>query len=57
MPYTWLIFDADGTLFDYDRAEATAFRRTFEESGIPFATRYADVYRDVNGQILSLIHI
>ena len=51
MPYTWLMFDADGTLFDYDRAEATAFRRTFEESGIPFATRYADVYRDVNGQI------
>ncbi len=51
MPYTWLIFDADGTLFDYDRAEATAFRRTFAESGIPFVARYADVYRAVNSQI------
>lgn len=51
MPYTWLIFDADGTLFDYDRAEATAFRCTFEERGLPFHDGYADVYREVNGQI------
>lgn len=51
MPYTWLIFDADGTLFDYDRAEATAFRGTFEQNGHPFAPDYADVYREVNGQI------
>ena len=27
MTYTWLLFDADGTLFDYDRAEATALDR------------------------------
>lgn len=51
MPYTWLIFDADGTLFDYDRAEASAFLRTFEQNGHPFATHYADVYREVNSQI------
>ena len=51
MTYTWLIFDADGTLFDYDRAEATAFRRTFQEGGHPFHDEYADVYREVNGQI------
>ncbi|MEZ4769792.1 MAG: YjjG family noncanonical pyrimidine nucleotidase [Caldilineales bacterium] len=50
-PYTWLIFDADGTLFDYDRAEAAAFRRTFDQNGHPFAPEYADVYREVNGQI------
>ena len=51
MPYTWLIFDADGTLFDYDRAEATAFRRTFEQDGHSFHDEYAEVYREVNGQI------
>lgn len=51
MSYSWLIFDADGTLFNYDRAEATAFRRTFQENGYPFAPRYADVYREVNSQI------
>lgn len=51
MPYNWLIFDADGTLFDYDRAEATAFRNTFEQNRHPYAARYSDVYRTVNGQI------
>jgi FMN phosphatase YigB (HAD superfamily) len=24
MEYKWLLFDADGTLFNYDRAEASA---------------------------------
>ncbi len=51
MPYTWLIFDADGTLFDYDRAEATAFHRTFEQGGHPFHPEYSNVYREVNSQI------
>ncbi|MCB0201745.1 MAG: noncanonical pyrimidine nucleotidase, YjjG family, partial [Anaerolineae bacterium] len=51
MSYTWLIFDADGTLFDYDRAEAAAFRRTFDQNGYSFAPEYADVYREVNSQI------
>lgn len=51
MTYTWLIFDADGTLFDYDRAEASAFHRTFDQNGHPFAPQYADVYREVNSQI------
>ena len=27
--YSWLWFDADGTLFDYNRAEAAALRNTF----------------------------
>ena len=51
MSYTWLIFDADGTLFDYDRAEAAAFRRTFDQNGYSFAPEYANVYREVNSQI------
>lgn len=51
MTYSWLIFDADGTLFDYDRAESTAFRRTFQQDGLSFDDRYADVYRAVNSQI------
>ncbi len=32
MTYTWLLFDADGTLFDYDRAEATALEQDFHGS-------------------------
>ena len=26
--YRWLLFDADGALFDYDRAAASALART-----------------------------
>jgi 2-haloacid dehalogenase len=51
MRYTWLLFDADGTLFDYDRAEATALLRTFRELGCSYEARYAEVYRQINGEI------
>jgi 2-haloacid dehalogenase len=51
MKYKWLLFDADGTLFDYDRAEATALQRTFEQAGQPFEPRYAEAYRQINRQI------
>jgi 2-haloacid dehalogenase len=34
--YPWLWFDADGTLFDYNRAEATALRKTFHALTLPF---------------------
>ena len=40
MTYTWLLFDADGTLFDYDRAEATALEQAFAEVGTVFEPTY-----------------
>jgi 2-haloacid dehalogenase len=46
--YPWLFFDADGTLFDYDRAEATAFRRTFELLHFPFEDSHLDTYQKIN---------
>jgi 2-haloacid dehalogenase len=49
MRYKWILFDADGTLFDYDRAEATALERTFLESGLSFEPEYA--YRRIDTQI------
>jgi YjjG family noncanonical pyrimidine nucleotidase len=51
MNYSWLLLDADNTLFDYDRAEAEALRRTFEALGDGYEPRYAGVYRQINGQI------
>lgn len=48
MAYRWLIFDADGTLFDFDRAEAAALVETFDAFGIAFEPGYADVYRQIN---------
>lgn len=51
MSYKWILFDADGTLFDYDRAEATALQRTFEQMGQEFEPGYVEAYRRINGRI------
>lgn len=51
MKYKWLLFDADGTLFDYDTAEAGALKGTFEALGLKYESRYALVYRRINGEI------
>ena len=46
--YPWLWFDADGTLFDYNRAEAAALKNTFRLLTLPFEDSYLDVYREIN---------
>lgn len=51
MPYSTLLFDADGTLFDYDRAEAWALAETFAQYGLPFEAAYGQDYRQVNGPL------
>lgn len=49
--YRWLLFDADGTLFDYDRAEAQALAVTFQQFGYRFREHYGETYRRINHQI------
>lgn len=51
MKYKWLLLDADGTLFDYDLAEANSLKRTFEGLGCEYKAQYADAYRQINGWI------
>ena len=51
MKYTWLLLDADGTLFDYDKAESAALALTFEQSGCDYVPTYLETYRTVNGQV------
>jgi len=51
MKYKWLLFDADGTLFDYNKAEAFALQNTFVQIGRPFKMQYLTKYRDINHQI------
>lgn len=46
--YPWLFFDADGTLFDYNLAEATAFRKAFDLLKFQFEERYLDTYQRIN---------
>jgi 2-haloacid dehalogenase len=53
--YRWLLFDADNTLFDFDRAEAEALRRTFDQRGIAFDQAWLPVYRRVNGQTWQML--
>jgi 2-haloacid dehalogenase len=51
MRYEWILFDADGTLFDYDRAEASALARTFEQFGLSLRSHAVKSYRRINGEI------
>jgi 2-haloacid dehalogenase len=51
MTYHWLLFDMDGTLFDYDRAERHALRSTFEQMGIPYQESYLPIYSEINRQL------
>jgi len=49
--YQWLLFDADGTLFDFDRAAAATLADTFVELGHDFEAHYHQVYEKINRQI------
>jgi YjjG family noncanonical pyrimidine nucleotidase len=49
--YPWLLFDADGTLFDYNLAEATALRKAFELLSLAFEDEYLDTYRTINHRL------
>ena len=51
MKYSWLLFDADGTLFDYDTAEGKALSATFKDAGLPYDAADLDVYREINGEM------
>ncbi len=50
MSYSWLLFDADGTLFDYSRAEDTALAQNFAQHTLPFQPDYQLRYREINHQ-------
>ncbi len=47
----WLIFDVDGTLFDYDRAEAGALALAFADFGLPFDSDTLATYRAINDRL------
>jgi len=51
MTYTWLLFDADNTLFDYDKAEATALANSFQQFDLDFDQAMGAQYRTINAQI------
>lgn len=49
--YAWILFDADGTLFDYDAAETAALTASFANIGRSFPPEYSNIYREINGRM------
>lgn len=49
--YDLLLFDADGTLFDYDRAESWALEQTICDIGLQFDEHIKKEYRKINHKL------
>ncbi|MCK5826962.1 YjjG family noncanonical pyrimidine nucleotidase [Candidatus Bipolaricaulota bacterium] len=49
--YTWLLFDADGTLFDFQGAEDIALRNTPPKMGVVMPSNYASIYHKINASL------
>jgi len=49
--YRWLLFDADGTLFDYERAEGIALKQVCESIGARFEPVYLAAYQRINTEL------
>jgi len=51
MSYTWLLFDADDTLFDFSLAAADALEGTLRQAGLPWEPGYTPLYKQANDQV------
>ena len=51
MKYKWILFDADGTLFDYDSAEAFALETTLETFGQKATPTFFKMYASINSSL------
>lgn len=49
--YNWFLFDADGTLFDYEAAERAALARTFADAGLGFDDEVLLRYQEINSRL------
>jgi len=48
LKYSWIIFDADGTLFDYVHAETEALRRSMLSAGLHYSEGVLRRYQKIN---------
>ena len=55
MKYKWLLFDADSTLFDYDKAEETALKKAFEGNGLKCSEAYHKRYNRINKDLFDYL--
>lgn len=49
--YNWILFDADGTLFDYEAAEKTALKNSFNKYNLLFNHDVLNLYRSINSKL------
>jgi len=49
--YQWLFFDADGTLFDFEKAQAIALEQVFRHHKIPYEISHLDAFRKINDEL------
>jgi YjjG family noncanonical pyrimidine nucleotidase len=49
--YSWLIFDADGTLFDFHRGETTALQSTTNKHGVSYSSHLHEVYAAISAEL------
>jgi len=49
--YDIFLFDADGTLYDYDMAEANALKMMFDYCGFNYSENIRIKYREINSQV------
>ena len=63
--YQWLIFDADGTLFDFRLGETTALRQTMRKNDVTYSSDLHDAYSAISVELwrqfelgeISLMHL
>ena len=49
--YQWLVFDADGTLFDFHLGETTALQLTTRKHGFEYSSHLHDVYKEISAEL------
>ena len=55
MKYKHILFDMDGTLFDFEKAEITAFEKTFIQLGQKELIAKHDLYEEINFSFWKLL--
>jgi len=48
MPYDWILFDADNTLFDFDLSAEKSLEKTIRDFDIEYQPMHQDIYEKIN---------
>ena len=55
--YSWLLFDADGTLFDFEKAERNALHLVLEDLGHPASDAVLQIYHQINDRLWRALEV